>query len=567
MKTAQILNLRTSAAPARLGERLLRANLITGDQLDIALHEQERNGNLLGATLIQLGFLDERKLAPILAEQAGFPTVDLKTATGAVDLDLIEKLPRAVALRCHLLPLRRHLNRLDVAIADPYDIVALDEARRYFPGDDLQPFVAPESDIRDAIERHYGAAGTLGAILREIESGTAAPSNDRWEHPIVRLADTILQDAVRSEASDIHLEPETGFVRLRIRVDGMLRTVRDLHRAHWPELSHRLKIMAGMNIAETRSMQDGRFRMTVAGADIDFRMAIMPTVHGENIVIRVLNHQHALRPLEQLGFSDHALAQFERVLKRPEGIFLVTGPTGSGKTTTLYALINKISHPGINVMTLEEPVEYQINLVRQTSVQERQGLGFAEGVRGILRQDPDVILIGEMRDEETAQMAMRAAMTGHRVFSTLHCNSALGAIQRLGDLGVNLRIMAENITGIIAQRLVRRLCLHCRQPRHATADECGIMQISSAALIAEPQGCAHCSGTGYRGRVAVAEVLSISRVMQGLIITGASRNELAVQAAQENFVPMPQDGIGKVLAHETSLDELTRVVDLSAEAG
>jgi len=368
---------------------------------------------------------------------------------------------------------------------------------------------------------------------------------------------------------------------VRVRVDGVLRQKHALHRSHWPELSHRLKIMAGMNIADTRSMQDGRFHMQIGGAEIDFRMAVMPTVQGENIVIRILDHRRALLPLEALGYDAAALARMELILERPEGIVLVTGPTGSGKTTTLYAMLKRLSSVDVNIMTLEEPVEYQFEMIRQTAIQEQQGWGFAEGVRGILRQAPDIIFIGEVRDDDTARMALRAAMTGHQVFSTLHCNDAFGALPRLNDLGLSSRMLAENVIGIVAQRLVRKLCPKCRHARPATPEEMKILGCFEAAeahalgfaeaqkpfdapvTIAESAGCEQCGHTGYRGRTAVTEILRVTPEIDELIATNAPRAALQKQAAKEGFHSMADNGIAKVLLQETSLDELRRNVDMT----
>ncbi|HEU0117895.1 MAG TPA: ATPase, T2SS/T4P/T4SS family, partial [Alphaproteobacteria bacterium] len=448
--------------------------------------------------------------------------------------------------------------------ADPYDVVAMDELRRYFPRlADIVPLVASPSDITDIIEHYSGFAASLDTLLQELETQQSSDiPAELWQHPVVRLVNTILFDAVKRSASDIHFEPETSFVRLRYRIDGALQQVRALHSIHWPELSHRLKIMAGMNIADTRSLQDGRFRLQVGGADIDFRMAVMPTVSGENIVIRVLDHRNALLPPEKLGFNATALKQLDFILERPEGIVLVTGPTGSGKTTTLYSMLSKISSIDVNIMTLEEPVEYQFNLIRQTAVQEQQGLGFAEGVRGILRQDPDIIFIGEVRDGDTAQMALRAAMTGHQVFSTLHCNDALGALPRLIDLGLHPRMLSGNVTGILAQRLVRKLCPHCKQTRRATEEECRILNCDSAE-IAEPAGCEYCNNIGMRGRMAISEILRVTPALDDLIAEDAPRLAMQKQIRDEGFRSMADDGIARVLAHDIALSELRRSVDLT----
>jgi general secretion pathway protein E/type IV pilus assembly protein PilB len=573
----------------RLGDRLQALGHLSNDEIDITLHEQRLSGDRFGAVLLRLGFIREEILADTLADMGGFEAVKLDAAS--IDPAVAARLPRAVAERCKVLPIAIRNDRLRLAIADPHDIAAIDEVRRYFQRSlDIEPVVATAADIADVL-----AAGAVGSdefddilnAMRDGDGNSQRNDSGAWKHPVVKLVDKIIGDAVRKGASDIHLEPESTFVRLRIRVDGVLRQVRALHREHWPEIANRLKLMAGMNIADTRGMQDGRFRMQVGGADIDFRMASMPTVQGENIVIRILDHRRAVLPLDQLGYSEDNLKRLETILQRPEGIVLVCGPTGCGKTTTLYAVLRKLSSVDTNIMTLEEPVEYQFELVRQTSIQDQQNMGFAEGVRGLLRQAPDIIFVGEIRDDDTARMAVRAAMTGHQVFSTLHSNDALGALPRLADLGLGARLLAENIAGVVAQRLVRRLCPQCKKTRMATSDEralcdqvtyqpadasvlrrAGFAEAPQAALqaplrIAEAVGCDACDHTGYRGRLAVTEVLRVTPEMDELIAAEAPRSALREQAARDGFKTMAQDGMNKVMKLETSLDELRRNVDLT----
>ena len=568
----------------RLGERLLRDGVVSPDQMQIALHEQRRSKERLGGVLVKLGFLSDEALANTLAAHTGRELIDLK----AIDIDpeAMSRVPRLVAERCRVVPVSFDGEILHLAVADPLDIGSMDEVRRYFPRQtEIVQLIASEIDIAEAIETFARTTADFDDILQELEGVAATLSQEKeaWQHPVIRLVNNILTDAVREGASDIHLEPESSFVRLRVRVDGVLKQRHALHRSHWPELSHRLKIMAGMNIADTRSMQDGRFHMQIGSAEIDFRMAIMPTVQGENIVIRILDHRRALLPLEELGYDSAALTQLERILERPEGVVLVTGPTGSGKTTTLYAMLKRLSNVEVNIMTLEEPVEYQFEMIRQTAIQDQQGIGFAEGVRGILRQAPDIIFIGEVRDDDTARMALRAAMTGHQVFSTLHCNDSFGALPRLNDLGLSSRMMAENINGIVAQRLVRKLCPKCKHTRHATPQEMAIIGPAGSApfdvsmpafaeaqaplatpiWIAEAKGCERCRHTGYRGRCAVTEILHITPEMDELIAADAPRAALRKQAMWEGFRSMATDGIAKVLRHETSLDELRRNVDMT----
>ncbi|HUY69188.1 MAG TPA: ATPase, T2SS/T4P/T4SS family [Alphaproteobacteria bacterium] len=583
----------TPAVADTLGARLVELGLVTPDQLRIALHEQRRGGHMLGLTLVELGFLGEDDLAGVLAERTGRRRIDLRKTPP--DPDLMEKVPEAVARRCRAVPARLKGDTLELAMADPYDVTAIDEMRRYFPRRvEIVPLVAAAADIMALLDHADRAAASINDILKELETGESAEGEEAWQHPVVRLVNTLLADAARRGASDLHFEPENSFVRLRYRIDGVLTQVRAIHRTHWPELSHRLKIMGGLNIADQRSLQDGRFRLSINGAEIDFRIAVMPTVQGENITVRVLDHRRALVPLEQLGFGGAALKELGRMLERPEGIVLVTGPTGCGKTTTLYSMLAKISTVEVNIMTLEEPVEYQLSLIRQTAVAEAQGLTFAEGVRGILRQDPDIIFIGEVRDPDTAQMALRAAMTGHQVFSTLHCNDAAGALPRLYDLGLGPRALQGNLSGIVGQRLVRCLCPHCKRPRAANEEEQKILSTfapntgietpasathrapgfaetqsaylgpaPAAPVIYEAVGCAQCNGSGHKGRIAVAEVLRIAPALDELIARDAGRGEIMQAARGEGFRGMAEDGMQKVLAGTIALDSLRRAIDVT----
>lgn len=578
---AQVVSFARTAATEKVGESLLRHGCITPDQLDIALHEQRRSGRMLGVILVELGFLEEESLADVLAERGGFASIDLKTAS--IDTSLLRHFPADVAKRCRALPVRQTAQRYEVAMADPYDLPAVDEVRFHAPaGLQLVPLVAAEAAILEALELHAPVSEDIGQLLDMLQRGeTDSPQADD-AHPVVRLVDVLLADAVRRKASDVHFEPEPNAVRVRYRIDGVMRPVRLLHRAHWPEISHRLKIMAGMNIADTRSMQDGRFEQQVGGARIDFRAAVMPTVQGENIVVRVLDHRRALLPLERLGFGSVATGALESLLQRPEGIVLVTGPTGSGKTTSLYAMLSRLRSPELNIMTLEEPVEYQFDMIRQTSVQERRGLGFADGVRGILRQAPDVIFIGEVRDPDTAQMALRAAMTGHQVFSTLHCIDALGALPRLFDLGLTPRAVAGNVTGVVAQRLVRALCPACRILRPAQDAERRFMAVEpitkgrgfaenqspwnaadTAMMVPDAAGCAACEGQGRKGRLVVAEVLRVTPALDELIAADAPRSALMAQMRRDGFQSMLDDGRAKIREGLISFADLARAVDVT----
>ncbi|OIQ89138.1 putative type II secretion system protein E [mine drainage metagenome] len=553
----------------RIGDRLVEMGLLSKDQLQVALYEKKRSKKLLGNLLVELGFITESALSAVLVSSSGLERFDLKDTV--VEPDLLKAFPKEVAQRYRVLPVSLDGNQLRLAMADIYDVLALDQARRYLPmGCEIIPLVSSENDIVAAIDQYYGYELSIDGILRELETGdhdvsTAALSGDAgYVHPLVRLVNAMLLDAVKCGASDIHFEPEGNFMRLRYRVDGVMTQIRTFHKDHWPAISHRLKIVSGMNIADKLNPQDGRFGFTIGQRRVDFRVACLPTVHGENIVIRILDKSGALLSIESLGFSEGNLALLQRLLKRPEGIVLVTGPTGSGKTTTLYGVLNHISSLERNIMTLEDPVEYELPLIRQSQVREGTGVSFADGVRALLRQDPDVIFIGEVRDRDTAVMALRAAMTGHQVFSTLHTNDAAGAIPRLHDLGLDHGLLAGNIIGVVAQRLARRLC-SCAGKRPATDEECRIFGVDpkDPPQIGQPVGCETCRYTGYKGRIAVHEILPMNTELDELVLRGAPLSQVRDAARRYGFRTMAEDGIGKVLAGVLSLDSLMRTVDLS----
>lgn len=554
-----------------IGQVLLGKGILSEDQLRIALLEQTRTKQPLGKLLVGLGFVSEATLRDALGEAMGQRAIEL--AQAIVDPQALRVVPLALARRHRLLPLAYDAarQRLSIAIANPSDIVARDKLRALLPHElEIEALLAGESEIERSIDLHYGHELSIDGILHEIETGETnvrAHSGrlDEYSQPVVRLVDALLTDAVKREASDIHFEPEAGFLRIRYRVDGILRQIRALHKSYWPAMVVRIKVMSGMNIAETRAPQDGRISLNVGGRDIDFRAAAQPTIHGENLVLRILDRQKGLVPIDAIGFDEHQLGLLRRMAARPEGIILVTGPTGSGKTTTLYSLLGHISQEGINIMTLEDPVEYPMPLVRQTSLAEAVKLDFANGIRSIMRQDPDVILVGEIRDAETAAMAFRAAMTGHQVYSTLHTNSALGAIPRLLDIGVLPDILAGNIIGIVAQRLVRRLCRHCCMPFRADAELCRILQtpLAQAPSLFRATGCEHCDYQGYQGRMAIVEILRVDDDIDELITQRASARKIRQVAAGKGHRSLAEDGLRRVLDGSTSFDELARVVDLS----
>ncbi|MBL0354265.1 MAG: ATPase, T2SS/T4P/T4SS family [Candidatus Dechloromonas phosphoritropha] len=555
-----------------LGQILMTKGILSEDQLRIALLEQMKSNQPIGKLLISLGFVSETTLREALSESLGRQSIDLSNAI--VDPQALKLVPRDIATRHHLLPLDFDAanHRLTVAIADIDNIVGLDRVRALLPENvEIDPLIAGESEIDHAIDQYYGYELSIDGILQEIETGeidwrSLSATDDEYSQPVVRLIDSILTDAVKRDVSDIHFEPEANFLRIRYRIDGMLRQIRALHKSYWPAMTVRIKVLSGMNIAEMRAPQDGRIGLTVSGRQVDFRVACQPTIHGENIVLRVLDRQKGIVPLENLGLAEEHLYRLKLMIARPEGIILVTGPTGSGKTTTLYSVLNHINSESIHIMTLEDPVEYPMALVRQTSVAETAKLDFANGIRSMMRQDPDVILVGEIRDADTADMAFRAAMTGHQVYSTLHTNSAVGTIPRLLDIGVLPDIMAGNIIGIVAQRLIRRLCDHCKSPYYAETHEMQLVGSpagGSRPVLFRPTGCERCDYQGYRGRIAIMELLRIDSGIDELIARRATTNEIRVRALEQGFITLADDGMRRVLNGTTSLEELGRVIDLT----
>jgi general secretion pathway protein E/type IV pilus assembly protein PilB len=556
----------------RIGDLLVEHGVVTPDQLRIALTEQKRRREHLGKIIVRLGFASESVIRDVLGGALGQRSVDLSRTV--VDAEAIRRVPKDIARRYKLLPLIHEplKGRLTVAMADVFNVVALDQVAASLGGDiEVVALLAGEAEIEKAIDQFYGVELSVDGILEEMETGeldyaSIEADADEYSQPVVRLVNALLSDAVKRGASDIHLEPEEGFLRFRYRIDGVLRQVRSLHRNFWSSIAVRVKVMSGMDIAETRAPQDGRISLTLSGRPIDFRVSTMPTVHGENIVLRILDRQKGLVPLDELGLEEDLVSTLKLMVARPEGILLVTGPTGSGKTTTLYSILNHLNDESVNIMTLEDPVEYPMASVRQTSVNEAVRLDFASGVRALLRQDPDIILVGEIRDVDTATMAFRAAMTGHQVFSTLHTNSALGAIPRLLDIGIRPEIMAGNIIGIIAQRLVRRLCPQCKKahdPGYVERQLLGIAEGADAPPIYQAEGCVYCDGLGYRGRMAILELLKFDRELDDLVVLSAGRRELAEAARHKGFRSLADAGVTQVLRGETSLDELSRVVDLT----
>ena len=557
----------------RLGDLLVQQGLITQDQVRIALIEQAQSSLPLGRQLVLLGFITEAVIRDIVAHTIGQESVDL--ASVAPDAEAMKLVPEDFARRHNLLPIAMDIDRqlLVIAMSDMFNVVALDQLRAMVDTHiEIKTVLAGLAQLQEYIDRFYGYELSVDGILREIETGEidyqslqTATGEMEYTQPVVRLVNSLLVDAVKHGASDIHFEPEFAFLRIRYRIDGVLEQVRSLHKTYWPSIVVRLKVMSGINIAETRAAQDGRFSLNLSGRPIDFRVSTQPTVYGENIVLRILDRERSIIPLERMELDAETLATLHLMMARPEGILIVTGPTGSGKTTTLYSLLTHLNNETINIMTLEDPVEYPVTLMRQTSVNETVKMDFVNGIRSIMRQDPDVILVGEVRDKDTAVMAFRAAMTGHQVFTTLHTNSALGTIPRLLDIGISTEIMSGNIIGMIAQRLARVLCQHCKQAYQPSPEELKLLGLApdSTPTIYRPVGCTHCHHKGYRGRIALMELLFIDSDLDELIARHATIRELRAAALGKGFKPLAEDGIRRVLEGRTSLAEVSRVVDLT----
>jgi type II secretory ATPase GspE/PulE/Tfp pilus assembly ATPase PilB-like protein len=546
-----------------LGKMLLEQHIITEDQLKIALTEQKNNPEQLGKILIRLGFVSEAVIRDLMSQSLGQSHIDLSQLV--VDEEAIRLVPKDLAYRHTLLPINfdKTTNTLSIAMADVFNVLAIDQLVAVL-GETIKidPLMAGETEIVNAIDNCYGFDLSIDGILHEIETGEIdyqTLSHDEYNQPLVRLVDALLSDAVKHDASDIHFEPEKGFLRIRYRIDGVLQQIRSLHKNYWPAIVVRLKVMAGLNIADTRIPQDGRISLTLRGRPIDFRVSVEPTVYGENIVLRILDSQKGIMTLEQLGLLEDNLTTLKRMIARPEGVILITGPTGSGKTTTLYSLLQHINSEDVNIMTLEDPVEYILGQVRQTAVNEALKLDFANGIRSMMRQDPDIILVGEIRDQETAEMTFRAAITGHQVYSTLHTNSAIGTISRLLDLGILADIIAENLIGVVGQRLVRKLCPACKQAYLANDR---LLSSAEEVTLYRAVGCEQCGQRGYKGRIPLMEIFRLDESLQDMIAQRVSTYEIRKYAKHKGFRSFAQDGKRRVLDGTTSLEEVSRVVEI-----
>ena len=553
-----------------IAKKLLEQKIISEDQVRIALKEQKKSHGhkTIGSILVEMGFISNGALGEALSESTGTKEFNIKSSM--IDAKLVKRIPKDFCIRNKLIALSHDKRAITIGMADVFDIVSLDKVKEFFPPNcTFTPVYVAESDILHAIDQYYEYDMSIEGIAQELENQEAGESSEDdlqgdYKNPVVRFVDAVLTDAVHQGASDLHFEPEKLFLRIRYRVDGKLFQSRSIHKDYWSAISVRIKIMSGMNIAETRKTQDGRIHTEILGRPIDFRVSSQPTVNGENIVLRILDERHSIVSLDDLGFSNHAVNVIKKSTKRPEGVIILTGPTGSGKTTTLYSILSYINSMDKNIMTLEDPVEYHLPLIRQSNIKSEAGMTFAAGIRSILRQDPDVILVGEIRDKETAVTAIQAAMTGHQVYSSLHTNDAVGALPRLLDMGVPPYLLVGNLISIVAQRLCRILC-ECKVKKPISKFEKKILgkKYDNITELFGPKGCKKCNDTGYKGRMVISEVLTLNPEIDELIATSATRKEIIAQAKKDGFLTLDEDGIAKVVEGYIDVKELMRVVDLT----
>lgn len=544
----------------RLGDLLVEANVLTEDQLQHALAIKQSDERL-GDVLIKEQLVTEQTLIEVLEFQLGIPHVNL--GQFPIDSEIIQLVPKEIAKRYLLVPLRKEKNKLFVAMADPMDYFAIEELRM-LTGFRIEPCIATKQDLNKTISKYYELQATMDAALSDLVGTTEEDNSDivAEDSPIVVLVNQIINDAVVQGASDIHFDPQDNEFRIRFRVDGMLKTERSLPKSMQNMVIARLKIMGNLNITESRLPQDGRIQIQAQMRAIDIRLSTLPTIYGEKVVMRVLDTKNAQISINGLKFSEQNQQKFERMIRKPNGIVLITGPTGSGKSSTLSATLNDLNDEALNIITVEDPVEYQLEGINQIQVREEVGLTFAAGLRSILRQDPDVIMIGEIRDTETAQMATRASLTGHLVFSTLHTNSAIESIDRLKDMGIEPYLITSSLEGIVAQRLVRRVCRDCGRTRDVTATEQAVLLKYGfhSTQVHAGAGCPACNHTGYRGRIALHEVFELDEEAKQLILAGAASNEILQNAMKKGYEPLVHDGLQKALNGLTTIEEVIRVV-------
>lgn len=552
----------------KIAQKLLESSLINQEQLSKAIEAQHTAGGTLSYNLVKTGAISEMAFAEFMGQVYNVPAVDLESS--GIDEHAVDLIPADVATKFQVVPIRREGRVITVAMANPDNIFAIDDIK-FITGFEVRPVVATESAIKKTIDRLYDSADSLASIMGEIEEDFEiveeedddidADERAAVEAPVVKLVNSLISDAVGKGASDIHIEPYEKQLRVRFRIDGMLHEMMSPPFKMKNAIISRLKIMAELDIAEKRIPQDGRIKIRMHGKSIDLRVSSLPTIFGEKIVMRILDSSNLEIDLAKLGFHASSLAYFLTAIENPYGMVLVTGPTGSGKSTTLYSALNKINRPHSNIMTAEDPVEYNLSGINQVNVIEDIGLTFAAALRAFLRQDPNIIMVGEIRDLETASIATKAALTGHLVLSTLHTNDAASSINRLVDMGIEPFLVASSVIMIVAQRLVRRLCDKCKIPMKVHAEalkEIGIMENPQELTLFEAKGCLLCNETGYRGRVGLYEVMSITGGLREMIIDRASTAEIKTQALKDGMLTLRLDGLEKFKTGDTSLEEILR---------
>lgn len=557
----------------RLGNILVNAGKITGYQLQEALKSQKTLGKKLGEILLDSKIITEEDIIEAIEQQTGIKKVDLNTIN--FDRKAITLIPQNLCDKYLLIPFGFDNNKIKVALADPLNIFAIDDVA-ISTGFEIESFISRKADIKKFIGIYYSSQQVNNAAIQLAKESTKAIKNSKQaidemsevnSAPVVKMVDYLFRNSVEMKTSDIHIEPFENEIRIRYRIDGKLQTVNTLGIESLGPLITRIKILAGLNIAEKRIPQDGRIMFDVGGVQVDLRVSILPVVNGEKVVIRILNTNGAILNKKQLGMSEENIHRLNRIIGNPHGIILVTGPTGSGKSTTLYSILNELNSNSVNIITVEDPVEYTMNGINQVSVNEKAGLTFANGLRSILRQDPDIIMIGEIRDEETAEIATRAAITGHLVLSTLHTNDAPSSIIRLVDMGIKPYLVSTSVVGVIAQRLVRKICNNCKGAYEASEYEKEVLEknTNEPLIIYKGTGCGYCNNTGYSGRIGIYEIMEITREHREAISSGANTDDLRDISVRKGMKTLESECKDLVLGGMTTIEELSTIVSLGRD--
>lgn len=566
----------------RLQEILLRDKLISAADLERALEEQKKTGEVLNKILVKLHLVDEDTLAQVLSEGLGYPPINISRLQ--IDPDVIKIISRDIALQYQIMPVAVMGDHLTLAMADPLNIFAIDNIKA-LTGYTINPIIGRIKDIEKTIQKYYAQGGgpetpteTFEGIIREIkDTGELELIRDvqaGWEGmveklsdeaPIIKLTDTIIQQAVLSKASDVFIEPLEKAVRIRYRIDGVIQEIDRMSKVLLFPMVSRIKVISNLDISEHRLPQDGRFKTIIAGSrEVDFRVNVLPTILGEKVVLRILDQDASVLDVEKLGFEEGSLKRLKECSTRPHGLILACGPTGSGKTTTLYSILKFVDSPGKNIVTVEDPVEYQMKGMNQVNVKPSMGLTFPVTLRSILRQDPDIIMIGEIRDSETLDIAVKAALTGHLVLSSLHTTTAAGSIIRMENMGIEPFLICSSVLAIVAQRLLRRICVHCQDPQEISstvAERVGLTKLVSSKKVTvfRGKGCKRCFNTGYKGRVGITEILIFSLKIKELVLARAGEFKIKAAAREEGMKTMREDGLAKAVAGLTTIEEVLRV--------